>query len=87
VFIASSERGDTIQWRRADGTGAAEHLVDARAAEGWMPGGRSTRAIPSTAVEPVALPIKGFVQAEYRRQFELLPNGREFLMLFSLSGQ
>jgi hypothetical protein len=35
----------------------------------------------------VALPIKGFVQAEYRRQFELLPNGREFLMLFSLSGQ
>jgi hypothetical protein len=42
VFIASSERGDTIQWRRADGTGAAEHLVDARAAEGWMPGGRST---------------------------------------------
>ena len=32
--------------------------------------------------EPTPLPIKGFVQAEYRRQFDLMPNGREFLMLF-----
>ena len=43
VFIVSSERGDAIHWRRADGTGAPEHLIDARAAEGWMPGGTHLR--------------------------------------------
>jgi Tol biopolymer transport system component len=193
VFIASTERGDTIQWRPADGSGTAEHLIDARAAEGWMPGGRqlrfltlkesagnrdygislfdvSSRAItpvidlagsaqhssavspdgrwmayasnetgryevwleplprtgarhrltrdggshplwlpdgralyfdrdhqmfrlavnltdPSSVAEPVALPIKGFAQAEYRRQFDLLANGRQFLMLFPIAAQ
>ena len=42
---------------------------------------------PSSIGEPVALPIKGFVQAEYRRQFDLMPNGRQFLMLFPVSPQ
>ena len=27
-------RQDALYWRRADGTGEAEHLIDARAAEG-----------------------------------------------------
>jgi Tol biopolymer transport system component len=36
---------------------------------------------PSTTAEPVALPIKGFAQAEYRRQFDMMPNGRQFLVL------
>ena len=40
---------------------------------------------PSSKVEPVALPIKGFAQAEYRRQFDLMPNGRQFLMLFPVT--
>jgi serine/threonine-protein kinase len=31
---------------------------------------------------PTPLPITGFAQAEYRRQFDLMPNGRQFLMLF-----
>jgi Tol biopolymer transport system component len=62
----------------------------------WLPDGRSLYfdresqmfqlAVdlndPSKTGEAVALPIKGFVQAEYRRQFDLLPNGRQFLMLF-----
>jgi Tol biopolymer transport system component len=34
------------------------------------------------AAPPVALPIEGFTQGEYRRQFDLMPNGREFLLLF-----
>jgi Tol biopolymer transport system component len=174
-------------WRRADGTGGAEHLVDARSAEGWVAGGTQmrfltltgnrdygisfldmkTRAVttfidipgsaqhssavspdgrwmayasnetgryevwlepmprtsaryqltrdggshplwapdgqsiyfdrnsqmfrlavnlkdPASSVAPVALPIKGFVQAEYRRQFDLMPNGREFLVLIPI---
>jgi len=42
---------------------------------------------PSTTVEPVPLPIKGFVQAEYRRQFDLLPNGKQFLALVPVGSQ
>jgi hypothetical protein len=37
--------------------------------------------------EPVALPIKGFAQAEYRRQFDLMPGGRQFLVLLPKSGR
>jgi Tol biopolymer transport system component len=191
VFIASSQRGDAVYWRRADGTGTPEHLLDARSAEGWMPGGKQMRFLtlkeegggrdydisvldlasrtitplvgspgsaehssavspdgrwlayasnetgryevwleplprtgarhqltrdggshplwlpdgralyfdrgqqmfqlpvnlsaPSSTAEPVALPIKGFAQAEYRRQFDLMPNGRQFLMLFPVT--
>lgn len=32
-----------------------------------------------------ALPVAGFVQGEYRRQFELMPDGQRFLMLFPLA--
>jgi hypothetical protein len=35
----------------------------------------------SSRAEPVPLPIKGFAQAEYRRQFDLMPGGRQFLVL------
>ena len=35
----------------------------------------------SSRNEPRPLPIKGFVQAEYRRQFDLMPDGRRFLVL------
>jgi eukaryotic-like serine/threonine-protein kinase len=184
VFIVSGERGDAVYWRRADGTGDAEHLIDTRAAEGWNDGGvqmrfltlkgnrdygislfdMKTRTVthlvdwPGSAqhsssmspdgkwmayasnetgryevwiepfprsgarlqvtreggshplwapdgrslyfdrdhqlfqlavntqdltsiVEPTPLPIKGFAQAEYRRQFDMMPNGRQFVVL------
>jgi hypothetical protein len=35
----------------------------------------------SSIGEPTPLPIKGFAQAEYRRQFDLMSNGRQFLVL------
>jgi len=186
AFIVSGDRPDSIYWRPADGTGEAEHLIDARAAEGrnddgatlrfltlnaagndygiafmdvktrkvtpvidlpgtaqhssavspdgkwmayasnetgryevwlmplppsakrfqitteggshplWLPGGRSLSFdrgrqlfrvelnldVPGAAGSPVALPSKGFAQAEYRRQYDLLPNGKQYLMLF-----
>lgn len=184
VFIVSGDRPDAIYWRRADGTGDAEHLIDTRAGEGWIGNGQQLRFLsltgngdygialldmqsrevtrvidlPGSAQhsssvspdgkwlayasnetgryevwiepfprsgaryqvtrdggshplwlpdgkslyfdrdhqlfrltldtndltarnEPVALPIKGFAQAEYRRQFDLMPNGRQFLVL------
>jgi Tol biopolymer transport system component len=184
VYLISGERPDAVYWRRADGTGTPEHLLDTRSAEGWMPGGAQMRFLtltgngdygismfematrkttklvdlpgsaqhssavspdgrwmayasnetgryevwleplpstgarhqltrsggshplwspdgrslyfdrerqlfqlnlntrePSASGEPVPLPIKGFVQAEYRRQFDLMPNGRQFLVL------
>ena len=43
VFIVSGERGDAVYWRRADGSGEAEHLIDTRAAEGWNAGGSQMR--------------------------------------------
>jgi eukaryotic-like serine/threonine-protein kinase len=188
AFLAAGDRPDAIFWRRADGTGEAEHLLDARSAEGWNSGGAVLRYLtltgngdygialfdmktrtstplidlrgtaqhssaaspdgrwlayasnetgryevwlepfprttvryqittsggshplwtpdgrslyfdrggqmfrvalnldgPAPSGEPVALPIKGFVQAEYRRQFDMMPNGREFLVLVPVS--
>ena len=185
VFIVSSPgRPDAVYWRRADGSGEAEHLIDTRAAEGWVGGGAQMRFLtlkansdygislfdmntrtvthlvdwPGSAQhssnmspdgkwmayasnetgryevwmepfprsgarlqltrdggshpmwapdgrslffdrdhqmfqlavntqdltsigEPTPLPIKGFAQAEYRRQFDLMPDGRQFLVL------
>jgi Tol biopolymer transport system component len=186
VFLASSDRPDALYWRRADGTGEAEYLIDARSAEGWVGGGsqlqfltltgdrdygislldmtsRRTRTLvdlpgsaqhsgavspdgrwlayasnetgryevwleplprtgarhqltrdggghplwlpdgrsiyfdrqrqifqlavntssPSANEQPSALPVQGFVQGEYRRQFDLMPDGKRFLMLFA----
>jgi Tol biopolymer transport system component len=188
VFIISGDRPDSLYWQRADGSGSAEHLIDTRAAEGWVAGGKQMRFltltgngdygislldmasrqvtrfvdVPGSAqhssavspdgkwmayasnetgryevwiepfpqtgtryqvtrdggshpmwlpdgqalyfdrdhqmfrlavntenmasrAEPMPLPIKGFAQAEYRRQFDLLPNGRQFLMLFPVA--
>jgi eukaryotic-like serine/threonine-protein kinase len=188
VFIVSSpDRPDAVYWRRADGSGEAEHLIDTRAAEGWVAGGAQMRFLtlkgnrdygislfdmntrtvthlvdwPGSAQhssnmspdgkwmayasnetgryevwmepfprsgarlqltrdggshpmwapdgrslffdrdhqmfqlavntqdvtsigEPTPLPIKGFAQAEYRRQFDLMPDGRQFLVLVPL---
>ena len=184
VYLVSGERPDAVYWRRADGTGTPEHLIDARSAEGWTGGGSHMRFLTlkgsgdygialldvksravtpivdipesaqhSSAVspdgrwmayasnetgryevwleplpptgkrvqltrtggshplwapdgrslyfdrdrqmfqlavnvadqrpssEPRALPIAGFVQGEYRRQFDLMPDGRQFLVL------
>jgi eukaryotic-like serine/threonine-protein kinase len=188
VFIVSGDRPDAIYWRRADGTGEAEHLIDTRAGEGWTADGKQLRFLTLTGnrdygislfdmasrkvtpvidlpgsaqhsssmspdgkwmayasnetgryevwIEPfprtgarfqmtreggshplwrpdgqalyfdrdlqlfqvavdikdlgsakaaIALPIKGFAQAEYRRQFDLMPDGRRFLVLFAKS--
>jgi Tol biopolymer transport system component len=187
LFLAAGAGPDAIHWRRADGSGESEHLLDARSAEGWndrgavlryltltgngdygislfdMKARTSTRLIdlpgsaqhssavspdgrwiayasnetgryevwlepmPPTTVryrltknggshplwlpdgrslyfdkdrqlfelalnldgpapvgDPKPLPITGFAQAEYRRQFDLMPNGREFLVLVPL---
>jgi hypothetical protein len=184
VFIVSGDRPDAVYWRRADGTGDAEHLIDTRAGEGWTRDGSQLRFLTltgngdygislfdlasrtvtrlvdlpgsaqhssnlspdgkwlayasnetgryevwiepfpptgarhqvtreggshplwlpdgqsldfdrdhqifrlavntndlSSRVDPIALPISGFVQAEYRRQFDLMPDGRQFLVL------
>jgi eukaryotic-like serine/threonine-protein kinase len=186
VFIVSGAGPDAIHWRRADGTGDAEHLIDTRAGEGWTADGSQLRFLTLTgnrdygislfdlksrkvtpvidlpgsaqhsssispdgkwiayasnetgryevwiepfprtgtrhqvtrdggshplwrpdgqaiyfdrdlqlfqvavntkdlaaSATPTALPIKGFAQAEYRRQFDLMPDGRRFLVLFA----
>ena len=187
LFLASGDRPDAVYWRRADGTGEAEHLLDARSAEGWNAGGAVLRfltlgangdygislldmssrtvttlidlprsaqhssavspdgrwiayasnetgryevwlePLPRTTVRyrltstggshplwfpdgrsisfdrdrqlfhlalnldgpapvgaPRALPVTGFAQAEFRRQYDMMPNGRQFIMLMPL---
>jgi Tol biopolymer transport system component len=188
VFIVSGDRRDAVYWRRVDGMGDAEHLIDTRAAEGWNAGGSQLRFLTltgngdygislldmasrsvtplvdlpgsaqhsssmspdgkwmayasnetgryevwiepfpqtgarhqvtrgggshplwlpdgqslyfdrdhqmfrlavntrdmSSSGQPTPLPLKGFAQAEYRRQFDLMSNGRQFLVLFPIA--
>jgi serine/threonine-protein kinase len=40
IFLVSGNGVDALWWRRADGTGEAEHLVDGLSAEGLSPDGR-----------------------------------------------
>jgi Tol biopolymer transport system component len=35
-----------------------------------------------SAAPPVALPITGFIQGPLRRQYDLMPDGKQFLMMF-----
>lgn len=48
VFLVSSTNPDALYWRRADGTGEAEHLLDARSAEGMSADGRQLAFITRT---------------------------------------
>jgi hypothetical protein len=45
-----------------------------------------TTATALKAGGPVGLPITGFIQGPLRRQYDLMPDGKQFLMLFP-SGQ
>lgn len=45
-----------------------------------------TEAGELRAGEPVQLPVTGFQQGPLRRQFDLLPDGKSFLMLFAVPG-
>src|SRR5688572_11879855 len=49
AFLVSGDRPDSIYWRRVDGVGEAEHLIDARAAEGWNDDGATLRFLTLTA--------------------------------------
>jgi eukaryotic-like serine/threonine-protein kinase len=40
---------------------------------------------PRATSEPVVLPVMGFVQSGMRRQYDLMPDGKGFLMLFPAS--
>ena len=48
VYLVSGERPDAVYWRRADGTGTPEHLIDTRSAEGWMARGSQMRFLTLT---------------------------------------
>jgi eukaryotic-like serine/threonine-protein kinase len=48
IFLATGESGDSVWWRRADGTGEAELLVDGRAPEGMTANGRQLAFITRT---------------------------------------
>jgi Tol biopolymer transport system component len=97
MAYASNETGRYEVWIEPFPSTGERHRVtrDGGSHPLWHPDGRSiffdrdrqmfrlavnTREL-AAAAEPVALPVKGFVQAEYRRQFDLMPDGRQFLVL------
>jgi len=98
MAYASNETGRYEVWIEPFPRTGARHQVtrDGGAHPMWLPDGKAIyfdrdhqmfRLAVNTAdlaarVEPTALPIKGFAQGEYRRQFDLMPDGRQFLMLF-----
>jgi len=98
MAYASNETGRYEVWIEPfPRTGARQQVThDGGAHPMWQPDGQAlyfdrdhqifrlavnTRDL-SARVEPTPLPIKGFAQGEYRRQFDLMPDGRQFLMLF-----
>jgi len=103
MAYASNETGRYEVWLEPlPGTGMRYRITkDGGAHPLWRPDGRAlyfdrdhqmfSVAVnvndPASIGAPVALPITGFAQAEYRRQFDLLANGREFLMLFPVSSR
>jgi Tol biopolymer transport system component len=103
LAYASNETGRYEVWIEPFPRTGARHQVtrDGGSHPLWLPDGQSlyfdrdhqmfqlavaTKDL-SLAVEPIALPITGFAQAEYRRQFDLMPDGRRFLVLFPIGTQ
>ena len=101
MAYASNETGRYEVWIEPFPRTGARHQVtrDGGAHPMWLPDGKAiyfdrdhqmfrlavNTATWRTRVEPTALPIKGFAQGEYRRQFDLMPDGRQFLMLFPVA--
>jgi dipeptidyl aminopeptidase/acylaminoacyl peptidase len=101
LAYASNETGRYEVWIEPLPPTGARHRVtrDGGSHPLWLPDGRAlyfdrdrrmfrldvdTNDL-ETLREPVPLPIEGFVQAEYRRQFDLLPGGRQFLVLMPVA--
>ena len=98
LAYASNETGRYEVWLEPLPRTGARHQVtrDGGSHPLWLPDGRSlyfdraqqmfqltlNPAAPSSGGDAIPLPIRGFAQGEYRRQFELMPNGRQFLMPF-----
>ena len=92
VAYASNETGRYEVWIEPFPPTGARHQVtrDGGSHPLWRPDGQSlyfdrhqmfrlavnTKDLSSRAA-PTPLPIEGFVQAEYRRQFDLMPDGRQ----------
>ncbi|HEY5569633.1 MAG TPA: hypothetical protein VIM81_20600 [Gammaproteobacteria bacterium] len=101
LYISYQGEEQTLFLRPANGTGSAELIASpARAPEAWSPDGSeryfdSSGRMYAAGVDtadgfrtsaPRALPIAGFVQqAGYRRQFDLVPDGERFLMLYAVA--
>jgi Tol biopolymer transport system component len=101
LAYASNETGRYEVWIEPLPPTGARHRVtrDGGSHPLWLPNGRAlyfdrdhrmyrldvdTNDL-ATAREPVPLPVEGFAQAEYRRQFDLMPDGRRFLVLIPLT--
>jgi Tol biopolymer transport system component len=71
VFIVSGDRPDAIYWRRADGTGDAEHLIDTRAGEGWIGDGTQLRFLSLTGNGDYGIALLDMKSREVTRVIDL----------------
>jgi eukaryotic-like serine/threonine-protein kinase len=98
IAYVSAETGRLeVYVRPADGSGVAVKVTNSGGGHPlWSPdqkelyfdnGGQMFVVAISTepsfkAADPVALPITGFIQGPLRRQYDLMPDGKHFLMMF-----
>jgi Tol biopolymer transport system component len=99
IAYASNETGRYEVWLEPlPHTGSRYQLTrDGGGHPLWLPDGRALyidrqqqiyrlavdTTAPSAIGQPVALPVRGFVQGELRRQYDVTPDGSAFVMLFA----
>lgn len=86
LFLASTPEGDTLYWRRADGSGDAEHLIDARAPESWLPDGPTLTYLTLTGFRDYGISALDLSTGETRQLVDL-PGSEEHSSNVSKDGR
>lgn len=97
VFLAGTSEGDKLYWQKADGSGDAEHLIDARAPESWMDGGATLSYLTLTGNQDYGIALLDLETRETRPVLDnpltaehssnIAPNERYIVYVSNSSGQ
>jgi Tol biopolymer transport system component len=86
LFLASTREGDTLYWQSADGSGDAEHLIDARAPESWLPDGPTLTFLTLTGIRDYGISALDLSTGETRQLVDL-PGSEEHSSNVSKDGR
>lgn len=97
VFLAGTSEGDKLYWQNADGSGDADHLIDARAPESWMDGGATLSYLTLTGNQDYGIALLDLETRETRPVLDnpvtaehssnIAPNERYIVYVSNSSGQ